>query len=417
MSRRSTSRAPMLALLALVLCLPAASSAIDFKKADAYVLSADESQGAQLWLLSQQASVAGSVADDMFLLTQTADLSGQFDNDLWSLAEDIDFGGHVNEHARLVGTRVDISGTIGSSLTACGNVIKVNKNATVGGDVLLVAETIVFDGHAGGSSRLIGSSVTLGGTFGDSVRVIAEDIAILPGTEILGDLVYTSGKEVFLDPKVQLQGELVRQAIKPAEPAAARAWGKRAMIQAYLFFGALLVGVIWLALFRRRSVTAAMLVRKSMWRCALVGIIAFCLIPMVAFFALFTFVGWPLAALTTAIFCVLLYGAKIIAGLALGTLLLRNRDLGRFAPAFSALLCGLVLLYFLAAIPMFSFAVWFMVTVVGLGGLILSIMGAETPSALLAGGPTADGKPPPPLSPDTSNIENTESNHNKEEQL
>ena len=76
------------------------------------------------------------------------------------------------------------------------------------------------------------------------MRVYATDIVVMPGTEIGGDLVYTCDKELVLDEKVQLPGQLLRKEVQQPSAEIPQLPPMHVVIMNfYLFVAALMVGI------------------------------------------------------------------------------------------------------------------------------------------------------------------------------
>lgn len=379
----------------LVLVLTPQSRAIDFKSEGEFKVGLDESIDKELWLLADSAQFDGIMENDLFVLTQDAVFTGRFRYDLWCVSDVINFSGYVQEHARLIGAKTtQVSGQIDLNLIAVASTVMVNENAVIGGDICLLGEHVILEGAVGGSARLVGREATLGGNVNGDVRLIADDIVVLPGTVVEGNIRYTSSQELILDSQVMLKGELIRvepdaEDMGDAEKAP---FAQRLMLQVYLFLGASLAGLVWLSIFRAPTVRAVNQIRRSTWRCTLAGLIAFCIIPMLAMFALFTIIGIPLGLIAGAAYLILLYVAKIVTGIAIGSIMLRQFGAQPLAQAFGAMIVGLGILYLLASIQIIASTVWFVATIIGLGAIVLSVMMPAVPPA------------PPPLRQEQSEV-------------
>lgn len=401
-----------LASLALLVVTGATAPAIQFRTADAYVLQSDQTVTEELWLVTGTADIRGTAEDDVFAVGNAFDaassttLSGAFGNDVWAVANTVTVTGRVKEHGRLLANTVELGGRIGASLAAAGSSIRLAKASEVAGDAILFCENALLEGEVGGNLRLFAYSVTLSGKFAGNVRVVAEDIVVMPGTEIKGNLTYTSSKELFLDQNVALGGQLVRKEV--TKPAEAPSYGPRlnevVVTQAFLYLCALVVALPFVAIFAPFAGRAVRLIRQSSWKCALVGLAAFCLMPMLGVFALFTIIGIPLSVILLATYGLMIYLSKIVVALVVGGVLLRRRGPQPFSRVFTALSLGLILLYALAALPTVGLIVWFLTVLLGFGGMVLAVFAPLAPAAaepppLAPSGPPPVGQEPPTFGP------------------
>ncbi len=215
---------------------PYLAAAIELKNVDAFTITETDKLDTEYGVVSRSADVAGSITDDLFLLNMTTSvLSGTFESELWCLSGMLlTLSGNVQDDARLMSKTVQVSGQIDSSLSALGNTILVTEEAVIKKDVVLLGEEVIFQGTTtDGRLLMIGNKVTLSGKIARSVRLIANDIVIMPHTEIAGDLVYTCEKDLVLGDKVILKGELKKKDMSETLPKSLTGfnWKRSAMFQ------------------------------------------------------------------------------------------------------------------------------------------------------------------------------------------
>lgn len=391
------------ALLALLLATPLAG-ATEFLAAEHYTLAGDQTLTNELWLQARTIAMAGTATEDLFLLadgstamttngTPSLLLSGEAQADVWAAGESVVISGPVARHARLAGFKsVTVNGPVKRNLMALGGTIVIGEKADISGNALLVGRDVLANGTIHGTTRIYGTETTLSGQFGGDVTITASDINVMPGTRISGDLHYLMDKDLILDSKVVVEGKLVRMMPKPVERASPYSLNAL-FLQVGLCFGALLVGMVFVSFFPAVATISAIKLEQSFWRCLLVGFIAFCLIPMVAFFLIFTIIGLPLCVILILVYAVALYVGKIIAALYLGQRLLRDHPAAMGGSVLPRLLLGLLVVYAGVALPFpVDILLWFAFTLTGLGGLVSFILDRRLPVVMVTP-PSAD-KPP-----------------------
>ncbi|MEI7435298.1 MAG: hypothetical protein WCL16_00655 [bacterium] len=410
------------AALALTLAIPA-GAAFDFVATNAYVVPVGQTLQAELWCYAGGATIAGTAQDDLFLIADASATSGKSDaglwhrllssgatnaqpeaalptitvsgtaaRDLWALAPAIAIPGHVAGSARLAGLRtIELAGRIGRTLMAYGETVRLAPGSQVAGDVLLLGQTILMEGHVVGDSRLLGATVTLAGEFGGTVRVTAPKLNVLPGMHIGGDLEYTATDELVLPQGAQVGGTLRRiQAPINAARTTDLDWGVVVSTLGF-FMAALLTGLAFVALFPATTAVAHQNLEQSPWRCLLAGFVAVALLPMIILLLSMTIVGLPLAALLGCGYAIVLYTGKILTALWLGRRLLRSRPAWQ-GNAIALLAIGLLVIYALLALPFpIDIALWFAFTCLGAGGLVLAILDRRIPVLAVS---KSNGVPP-----------------------
>jgi hypothetical protein len=143
------------------------------------------------------------------------------------------------------------------------------------------------------------------------------------------------------------------------------------IVSFYLFVAALMVGIPFAGLLPRLTGNAVRAIRHSSLKCALTGMLCFCLIPMVSTLVLLTLVGIPLGLAMLVVYVLMLYLSKVVVAIAVGGTLMRWRGPQPFGRVMLALSLGLVLLYTATTLPIVGAGVWFIVTFIGAGGLVL----------------------------------------------
>ena len=368
----------------ITISTPCLTRAIELKNVDAFTTSATDKLDTEYWVASRSADVAGSITDDLFLLNMTTGvLSGTFESEVWCLsAMLLNLSGTVQDDARVMSKTIQVSGQIGSSLLTLGNTILVTDKAVIAKDVVLIGEEVIFQGTTtDGRLLMIGNKVTLSGKIARSVRLIANDIVVMPHTEIAGDLVYTAEKELVLNDKVILKGELKKKEMSETLPKSFTgfSWKRSAMFQFYFFAAAALVGMVWLALFPGFSNSAVNSIRKSTMRCILFGPVALFGIPFLCSFIAVTVIGLPLAMVLLTLYILMIYIGKIMVAFAIGTIVTRLTNATRVSQSFSALFIGLIIIYGLEWVPLAGPYISMATTVIGFGTIINVIFSNRMP--------------------------------------
>jgi hypothetical protein len=369
-----------------------------------YVLPANAVESRELWILAQTEDIQGQAQNDLFLLSSAGRgytngaivLGGICSNDVWAIGSTIRLNGQVFDHARFLASEaISINGGVANGLMAAAPQIFIGPTASLDGSAWLAGSEVMVNGRIHGSTRIYGKSVTLAGSFGDSVTLVAaQNLTLMPGTIIHGDLFYTSPSELFLDPKVHVTGRLVR--IVPVTPPSQYTW-------AFFFFelaillGALLTGIIFATFFPTFNARALQTLEVSPWKCLGVGMVALLAFPSAALVFLVIGIGLPLALLTAGLWVALLYLAKFIVALALGRRILRS--LRPDTNVFWTLLVGLIIVWTLSNLPPpAGWLVWLGVAVFGLGSMTITLLDHRIP-VLVAPPPLPDSKSGNPETP------------------
>ena len=371
----------------LLLVSSAIAPAIQIVNTDGFTLNPGQTITNECWVVAKAVEVNGTVKDDFLavclggpMLFGNARLRGDFHNDVWALGNSVEFTGAAAEHVRLFSAgEIIVGGKVGISAVAVGKAVTLTTNSVINGDALLVGRSVVVAGDVRGNLRVFAGAATLNGRIDGNVRIAAEDIVVMPGTKIGGDLVYTSPKDLFLDPEnVELDGQLVRKELEAFQVKASPPTLSDIIVsQTYFYLCALVAGIPFVAIFPRFTGQAVRRVRQSAWKCALVGFIALCLIPMTSVFVMFTLIGIPLSLLLLLVYAILIYLSKIIVALGIGGMALRRHGPQPFSRVFAALSLGLIALYVVTALPWIGSITAFAVLLTGLGGMVFAIFSSQ----------------------------------------
>lgn len=381
-------------LLAAACGLAGAAGAMEWTQTNTFTVASNTVLATEMAVLTAQATIRGTVADDLFVLAGTADIEGVLQRDLWAAADTVRVAGRAEQHLRALARQtVELQGRVALGVVAAaGSTVKVGPSAELGGSALLAGENVIVEGRIDGPVKIVAQHVTLSGHYGNGLRIIANDIVVLPGAEIRGDLIYTSQQELYLNEQVALHGRLIRWT-KAAQADDLRVWfAQSLLLRGIWYLAALMVGLPLILFYPRYTLRAARQIRLTPIRCAMTGLLILTLVPMLIVMLLFSRIGAALGLILAAGYLVLMYLAKMAAGLLLGLYLVFRR--GPLTPArlYAALVAGLLALYLAGTLPLFESLIWVVVAVLGMGalaqGLRESSRGAPHP---------APERNPPPL--------------------
>jgi hypothetical protein len=326
------------------------------------------------FVLAQDITVNGRTLDDSFWLAQdTVELNGKFGNDVWALGMNVKLNGTFADHARIAAQSVTVNGIVSNGLWAVAATISASTNTHLYGDQFLYSDQLSLLGHIEGNIYAKARTITLGGTIIGDVRLVGDDIVIRPGTTILGNLHYiTTNQSIVLDSNSQVSGDLYHMpapaSISTTNPAAT--W----LLTLYFFGAAILVGIPMMILFPNYTGLAVRCLRISLWKCGLAGIAATFGAPFIIVAIAVTVIGLPLAAVTGALYGLVMYLGKIAVALAIGSTLLHKRGQISLSGALLSLVTGLFLYYSLAFIPFVGSSLQATATAFGAGALIVAAL-------------------------------------------
>ena len=247
-------------------------------------------------------------------------------------------------------------------IVVVGSVL-VDRDETVG-NVFVVDGDVTVRGTVTGDVVVVDGDVTIRGTVEGSVYTVAGLATLGRAGRIQGDLVYAD-EEPIQTPGSQVAGDVDKFDI-----------GKAGILGAIGAFIAItismfLLGLLLLLLAPRAADAVARTAKAKSLVSFGVGLLAFFLIPIIAFAALFTVVGIPLGFILLLLVIPLYAISYVTAAFALGRRILKGARILAF-------LAGLVILGLLTLIPIAGGLIGFLAVAYGLGLLLLTLFRARS---------------------------------------
>ena len=350
----------------------AQTQALQFASTNTYTVASGETVDDELWVQTLDAEVNGTVKDDLFLLAGThMALGGAFERNVWGIGNNIALSGNAKRNVRLAGKTIQIKGHIDGNALMLGDTIKVSPDATIGGDIKMLGNSIILEGATQGNVSITATrAVTISGTIGGNLDIIATppcEIILQRDTRIGGNLTYTAPKEL-VPAEGMVAGKLTR-TLPQRTPAFSKA---RLLSQAMWFFAALLAGIPFVALFPIATAMATQTVRTAPWKCLWIGALFAIALPVFGIMCASSGVGLPLGALILGGWGFMAYVSRIIMGLVIGTLILRKKN-ASIGHVLLSLAVGLAVIYIATAVPSISLSVQITIISMGMGALLLGL--------------------------------------------
>ena len=326
---------------ALLSLSPLAGWASNVHRADSFMLEPSDVLEDENWIAANDISLMGQVTDDCFLYGSNLTLRAQFDDDVWAVGINIHFDGEAKDRLRAAAAQVlKIQGTLLDGLSAYAKTIHIQPEATIHDATHLAGENIILEGVLSNTVWITATKVTIKGEIHGDIKVIAEDVVIMPGSVIAGDIYYTMNKELVLGKGVTFTGTMNQVAMEDYFLGSASWFSKHwASLQFIFFLNALLIGMLFLLAAPRLIGHSVRSCRTCPLRCFLLGMLAFFLLPGLVQVLLFTKLGIPTAFFLMTTYLLGLYLGKLVVAVAVGGILLRRR--GRL-PFFRILLTFVV---------------------------------------------------------------------------
>lgn len=313
--------------------------------------------------------------------------------------------GLIESDVLKVGPNIVISEAMARDVLLLGGDIQINS--PVAGDVLAAGGNITINAPVGGDVRVAGGQVTINSRVGGNVTVAGGQVSLTPAAEVAGSLgvwsgqvrlagtvggdVYAhvgAGENIQIDSNAIIGGTLTYKAesanaaFVSGTTAQNVIFEQRAIRQSdfrglgYFFglmslFGALVVGLVFVSiapnLLRRSLKESVANPKQNLWW----GLLALLAAPVGIVFLLFTLIGVPLALILTAGYIMVIYLAKVFAGLVVGDYIMRYFKKGSHSVSLLWLMVlGVAGLYIVGRVPFVGWIASALATIWGVGMIV-----------------------------------------------
>ncbi|HVF79120.1 MAG TPA: hypothetical protein VNA28_12560 [Solirubrobacteraceae bacterium] len=240
--------------------------------------------------------------------------------------------------------------------------VLVDREETVG-DVIVVDGDVTIRGTVDGDVVVVDGDVTIRGTVEGNVVALSGLATLGRRANVEGDLVYGNDKPVQA-PGSKVGGDVEKIKFGDASLLAA--------IGLWIGFtvSLLLLGLVLLLLAPRAGAAIERTGRDKPLIAAVVGLLAFFLLPVIAIVACVTVIGLPLGIVLLLLILPLYAMGYLSTALVLGRLILKKSVILAFV-------VGLVVLQLLTLIPFAGGIVGFLAIIFGLGVLFVTLFRAR----------------------------------------
>ncbi len=293
--------------------------------------------------------VPGPVTGDALLIGFTLDLSAPIAGDLL-----------------LVAGRATVNGPVSGDVEANGANITIAPSSRIGGDFVASGTQITMEGVIAGDARLVGEKVTLAGTIAGNVDVAADELLLLPGARIVGNLRHSGPAPVTVP-----DGASVAGTVRYREDGGSGDGWLVSMVGRALALFLTGLAVRWLFPDLLAGVSAA--VRAHPVRHGLTGIAVMMVTPLLILLLVISMIGIPLGMLMGGLYLLAYPLGLALAAFAVGDMWVRRGGdtvRGRLARFGGATL----VLALLSLVPWIGWPILAGLTALGVGALAAALV-------------------------------------------
>ncbi|MEQ9002974.1 MAG: hypothetical protein RIE74_05370 [Pseudomonadales bacterium] len=391
-------RHPLLLALPLLLAIGAAMpvQALDLRRSDQGTIHvpAGETIADTLIAIGGSVEIDGDVEGDLIAAGERVVVRGRVGGQVFAAAETVAIegvvgggvigaGGSLSISGEVAGSVVGFAetlqagpGRIGRNLYGFGKTVQVAPGAGVAGNAVLFSRDATVSAPIGADVLGFAAVLDLGSTVGGGVTAYAGRVLLLAPARVARDVTaFVPGDDrVTVSPGAEIGGEL-KVEIRAEEHAEEHdGVGGYVVLQLLRFTAAFLTGAVILALVPGLRRVQLDTVGQTLLSAG-VGLVTLVAVPILALLTALTLIGLPLAVMGLVLWLAGLYLAKVVVGHYLGARILAAVS-GEPKHFLVTLAVGLAVVIVAVNVPFIGGVASFLLTVVGLGLLVLFLWGA-----------------------------------------
>jgi cytoskeletal protein CcmA (bactofilin family) len=358
-------------ILAFLLLLPfSALRAADGRTGGNIYVPKNDIISGNFYAAGENISIDGSIGGDLIVAGKTINVNGSVDGDIIAIGQNITINGAVGGNIRIVGNSLNINSAVARNVNALGGNVIMGPASRVGWDVYAMGSVVEMRGIIDGRLSGYAGQALITGKIGKSVDLSLAGntnslLTLTPTAIINGDLTYTAKNTANISSQAGVAGKTEHRLPVVRENNWLMTW-----LWAKLFsiFSALVVGLV--LIFGLKNITGGILdkIEEAPAKNILPGLALMLVLPPVAIILAATLIGIPLALITIVIWLILSYLAQIISAIWLGRLLVTKISKQNWSLVWSLAL-GVIILWFISAIPFIGWLICLTATWLGLGAI------------------------------------------------
>lgn len=319
--------------------------------------------------------IQSPMKDDVYLAGSNIEISGPVEGDVIAVGSNVIISSEIKGNLRVIAKTVIIKGKIGKNVTIAGAVVTITPEAEINQSLIVAGSNVEINGKIGKNIYAAAINISINSEILGSayLKIDPEGSLILyPQANISGNLEYTATKtaEIKGGAKIGLKEKFTQWQIEQRSPLRNRfnliflTWWLAG------FFGALVVGLILVILFKDYTLKVQKQIDKNILLTMAKGLIYLIVAPIALIILAITIIGLPLALILGALYIILLYMVKIFVGIYIGEKAIRLFNKKLPIPLIWSMIAGLVIIYILFLLPFIGGLVKFVVVLWGLGVLL-----------------------------------------------
>ena len=320
------------------------------------------------------------IAGDLVMAGGRLNIEGEVLEDLLAAGGEMSIRGRFHDDIRIAGGDLVIHALIRDDLIAAGGRIRVSGSSRIGGRSALAGGEVYLDGRIDGPLHASAGKVVISGSVGSDLMIWAEEIIIMPGARIAGNLRYTSPTPALVHEGAQIAGEISHTAVDmPAAPIVVGV----IMVAVGIYLTLAVTAVVLFLLFTAVAVRTAQVSSQSYWSCVALGLAILTATPLIVAVLMSTGVGSLLAIMLLLSYLLLLVTGYITGAYGFNVRLrnvFKSTSESRLAGSIW-LVISLLLLSIIGLVPVLGLIVSLLILTAGMGSLVRMLLQMKNEAA------------------------------------
>lgn len=334
-----------------------------------------------LYVSGRNVTIDGSALRDVVGIAGEFTLNGLINGNLNLAARTTTINGPIGRSIRITGQHVTINSTVGGDVVVFAASVTLGANATVSGDLIVYAGDVVVDGTVQGAVKGGANQVTINGLVKGPLSVNAGSMdtansAPTPTPQSQAATPASGGATPVAVAQTQSQTPTPAETTSTSGGSRTSPGQIAAYYRWFQFLAAIVSTMVLILILPKATRNVAGSIRSTPFAALVAGILALAIVPLAMLLLTVTIVGIPLAMVVGMLMICAAYLSQVFAGVAIGQLITSRLNFGTGRlPTLAAGLIGVCMIWVvrILPIPVWNFAVAFVIALAGIGGIVLAI--------------------------------------------
>ena len=315
-----------------------------------------------------EVTINADVDGDVLAAGGNLSVDGRIQGDLSAAGGSISVRGNVTDDLRIAGGQIEIDAVVGDDLLVTGGDIRLGSSTRVNGDTRIAGGDVTVMGVLNGDLKAAAGNLTISGKVMGDVDFVGQNIELLDGAAITGDLNYKSPQDKPINPNASVGGNLLYEE-SDWDHDSGGGFG-------FMFPLTLIVAaILFQKMFPNYSVAAAKRLSEKPLNNAGLGLLFLVFTPLVAFLLMVIILGF-----WVGLTLLVLYLVAILVGYLIGCIFVGDWGAARFKQDLStrgrryvSVALAIVVLSLLYLVPVLGGLLGFILLLTGLGAGLMQL--------------------------------------------